>query len=141
VPARNSGSSTAIVPKVLCQRSFFTRPPRLRRRLLPGSRDAPLGPAVQDLASEPPQLVDHPPLGLIGTRQVAVAVGDDVGQRLDAALERRMTVEHLKQLDIVASGCVHSASSHVATEGCSTILMQRISFCHSRGRTDQQFQI
>lgn len=119
---------------MVCQRSFFTRPPCLRRRhrLRLGARDAPLGPAVQDLTPKSTYLFDYPPFGLIGPYQVAVAVGDDGGQRLDAVLERRMAVEHLKQLAIVVIGRVHGASSSVATEACSDILMQRISFGHTR---------
>jgi hypothetical protein len=132
VTTRNSGSSTVIVPKVVCQPSFFTRPPRLGRlrRLLARALDAPLGPPVQYLAAQPPHFLNHAPLGLIGTRDIAVR--DEVRERLDAPLESRMAIQHLKQLGIIAIRCVHGASSYFATVACSGILRRRISFGHTR---------
>jgi hypothetical protein len=77
-----------MVPKVVCQQSFFTRPAHLQLpvRVRLGPRDLTFGPAVQGLVPQPPHLVDGPSLCLVGARQIAAAVGDDIRQRLHATL-------------------------------------------------------
>jgi hypothetical protein len=115
-----------MVPKVVCQQSLFTRPAHLPRlgRVCLGTGILPFGPAVQ-------RLFNNAPLGLIGARQISVAVGDDIRKRLHTTFQAREAVEQLKQLGILGRGRRHGLSSYSTTACCSSILRQRITFGHT----------
>jgi hypothetical protein len=61
-----------------------------------------IGPAFEHLLAEPPHLLNHPPLRLVGFAQLIPSLFDQVNQTLDPPAQLRMAVEPGHQALVVS---------------------------------------